>query len=342
MKPHSLVPALVLCTSAAACSRPAPQTVEMPPPPVTLSLTATTVRRTDTAAPAEAPAAAVSSTAVDGGVVAGDLADGGTVAASSPDASAPAPSSAPPTESTIATAALAGLDAQHAGLARCYDELLSTAPDAIGRVNVELAVTSANEITRVDVRVEGESPLASARSCIEAALRAGRFTATPAVGAVIRRSYSFVNPAIELAAPSPVRVQAPARNGRAGDATPAAAGAAASADAGAAASADAGASGAPTVRGVLTAAEVGEQLGQAVAALQTCYGTALRRASRAAGGGELRFSIQPDGQVASATWGASSEPIALMGECIGAAVRARRFRASGSPTNVRATVEFAR
>jgi hypothetical protein len=271
--------------------------------------------------------AAPSSLSADAGIPSSDAA----VAASAPDAGAQTAVEGAATRGPQA-AALAALDAQHARLASCYDGLLATAPDALGRVSVELAVTSANEITRVDVRVEGDGPLASARACIEAALRGARFTGTPAVGSVVRRSYSFVNPPVELSAPSALRVQAPARNGRPAETAPAAS---------ATATPDAGAS-AESPRGVLTAAEVGAQLAQATTALQACYATALRRASRAAGNGDLRFSIQQDGQVSSATWGASSEPIALMGECIGAAVRAQRFRASGTMANVRASVEFAR
>lgn len=289
----------------------------MPPPPESYSLTATTVRRTDTAAPSEsAPAAATEAPA-------------GDAAAPSADASAEAGAAAPVAAQTESTPAETGprlavrtaLDAQHAALARCYDEILVTAPEALGRVSVELSVTSAAVISRADVRVEGEGGLAQARTCIEAAMRAVRFTGIPTQGATIRRSYSFVNPAIDIVVAQPIRVQAPARNARPAEAPQAAA--------------------APA-RGVLTEAEVAAQITVATAPLQACYATALRRSARLAGSGEARFTIQPNGQVQSASWGATAQPIALMGECIGPALQALHFRNSGTGATVRATIEFAR
>lgn len=299
-------------TGVAHCTRPAPVTAEMPPPPETYSLTASTVRRTDTAAPtesapsAESPAAAP---ATDGAIVAD---------ASAPAAAASAESAA---ETGPRLAVRTALDAQHAALARCYDEILSTAPEALGRVSVELAVTSAGVISRTDVRVEGDGGLRQARPCIEAAMRAVRFTEIPAQGAVVRRSYSFVNPAVEIVVSQPMRVQAPARNARpAEQAQPSA----------------------QAARGVLTDAEVAPQLALATPALQACYATTLRRSARAAGAGELRISVQPNGEVQSTSWGATVEPIALMGDCIGAAIRAVRFRNTGTAANIRANLEFAR
>lgn len=317
-----LTPLALLSLSTAAlaahCTRPAPQVVEMPPPPETFSLTATTVKRTDTAAPAESAASAESPAAP---------AASDDAAAPSGDASAP---SAEPARDTVASAPDTGarlavrtaLDAQHASLARCYDEILSTSHEAQGRVSVEFSVTSAGVISRADVRVEGDGGLPQARSCIEAAMRAVRFTGIPTQGAIVRRSYSFVNPALDFAITAPLRVQAPARNAR-----PAAA-----------PSAEAAA----PARGVLTESEISTQLSLATPALQACYATTLRRASRAAGAGEVRMTLLPTGEVQSATWGSSVEPIALMGECIGTALRAARFRNSGTGANIRASIEFAR
>ena len=160
------------------------------------------------------------------------------------------------------------------------------------------------------------------RPCIETALRAATLTGMPSAGAVIRRSYSFVNPPVELAVSAPLEVRAPARGAAPAAATTPAAG--------------------ETPRGVLTEAEVRTQLSLAIPAMQACYATTLRRAARAAGNGELRIAIQPNGEVQSATWSASVEPIALMGECLGTAVRAQRFRNTGTAASVRAGVSFAR
>ncbi|MFO0562222.1 MAG: hypothetical protein U0269_29675 [Polyangiales bacterium] len=299
-------------TSVAHCTRPAPVTAEMPPPPETYSLTASTVRRTDTAAPTESAPSAESPAAA-------PAADGAVVAdASAPAAAASAESA---TETGPRLAVRTALDAQHAALARCYDEILSTAPEALGRVSIELAVTSAGVISRTDVRVEGDGGLRQARPCIEAAMRAVRFTEIPAQGAVVRRSYSFVNPAVEIVVSQAMRVQAPARNARpAEQAQPSA----------------------QAARGVLTDAEVAPQLALATPALQACYATTLRRSARAAGTGELRITVQPNGEVQSTSWGATVEPIALMGDCIGTAIRAVRFRNTGTAANIRANLEFAR
>lgn len=298
--------------SVARCTRPAPVTAEMPPPPETFSLTASTVRRTDTAAPSDAPASSAETATTD----AAALSD------ASADAAAPVASESEPTSDTGPRLAVrTALDAQHAALARCYDEILSTAPEALGRVSIELAVTSAGVISRADVRVEGEGGLRQARPCIEAAMRAVRFTGIPTQGAVVRRSYSFVNPAVDIVVAQAMRVQAPARNARpAEQAQPSAAAA----------------------HGVLTDGEVGPQLVLATPALQACYATTLRRHARAAGTGELRVSVQPNGEVQSTTWGATVEPIALMGDCIGTAIRAIRFRNTGTAANIRANIEFAR
>jgi len=296
--------------SVAHCTRPAPVTPEAPPPPETYSLTASTVRRTDTAAPGEsAPSADSPATAT---------AEDGAIAE---DASARAASGESDGETGPRLAVRTALDAQHAALARCYDEILSTAPEALGRVSVEFAVTSAGVISRTDVRVEGEGGLRQARPCIEAAMRAVRFTAIPAQGAIVRRSYSFVNPAVDIVVSQAIRVQAPARNARpAEQAQPSA----------------------QAARGVLTEAEVAPQLAMATPALQACYASTLRRNSRAAGTGELRVTVQPNGEVQSTSWGATVEPIALMGDCIGTAIRAVRFRNTGTGANIRANLEFAR
>lgn len=310
---------LLTAALAAHCTRPAPQVVEMPPPPETFSLTATTVKRTDTAAPAESAAAPAESAAAP----AANDAAASDASAAVDDASAAPSAEAPAVADTGARLAVrSALDAQHGALARCYDEILSTSHEAQGRVSVEFSVTSAGVISRADVRVEGEGGLQQARSCIEAAMRAVRFTGIPTQGAIVRRSYSFVNPALDFVITAPLRVQAPARNAR-----PAAA-----------PSAEAAA----PARGVLTESEIATQLSLATPALQACYATTLRRASRAAGAGEVRMTLLPTGEAQSATWGSSVEPIALMGECIGTALRAVRFRNSGTGANIRASIEFAR
>jgi hypothetical protein len=318
MKSTAALSVLALATSLAACTRPAPQTPSIPAAPETFSLTATTVRRTDTAAPAADTAAAPAGDTAAPAAAVGDAAT--PAVAATEDASAPA-SATPAAESPAHVAARTALDAQHAALAHCYDEILSTAPEAVGRANVEIAVNPGGAISRVEVRVDGDGGLAQARTCIEAAMRAVRFTEIPGVGAVVRRSYSFVNPPVEIAVSQALRVQPPAR-GAAAAAAPTA----------------------PTAsaRGVLTDAEVGAQMALAVPALQACYATTLRRAARAAGTGEVRFSVQGNGEVASATWSSAVAPIALMGECVGAAARALRFRSSGTAANVRANIEFAR
>jgi hypothetical protein len=213
------------------------------------------------------------------------------------------------------------LDAQHGAIAQCYNGILAENAGAAGRMNVDIAVTSAGVVTRADVRVEGGGPLEQAKSCVEAALRAAHFTGISPLGAVLRRAYNFVNPPVDVAVEQALRVQALARN-----AQPAAVPAPA----------------AVTTAGVLAPAEIAGLLATATPALQQCYATTLRRAARAAGTGEVRFNIGADGAVTSATWGSAVEPIALMGECVGAAVRALHFRSNGTVTNARSSIEFVR
>ncbi|MBL8679056.1 MAG: hypothetical protein JNK05_07810 [Myxococcales bacterium] len=301
----------------AHCARSTPPVAWTNPEPETFSFEATTVKRTDTAAPAAETAAATPAADSDAGAAtpAGDSDAGAPSAGAS---ATPAASSAGAPDSAARAAVRAALDAQHAALAHCYDEILSTAPEAAGRVNVEFAVSNANAVTRLDVRVEGEGGLAQARACIETAMRAVTFTGMPATGGVVRRSYSFVNPPIELTIAQPLEVRS----------RPAAAAAAA-------ASAEA-------AHGVLTDAEVRNQLSVALPAMQACYATALRRARTAAGAGDMRVTLRPNGEVEAAAWSSSVEPIALMGDCLGAAVRAQRFRNSGTGATVRASVTFAR
>jgi hypothetical protein len=289
------------------------QTVFRLQDPEAYALGAVTVRRTDTAAPTEATEEPAAPTPA--------AADAGADAAVA-DASAATAASAPSTDNAATRAVRATLDAQHAAIARCYDEILSTAPEALGRVNVELAVNGSGVLTRTDVRPEGEGGLPQVRPCIEAALRTLRFSQMPAFGAVVRRTYTFVNPPLEIRLAQPLRVQAPARNARPAEAPQPAAAAAA--------------------RGVLTEAEVAPQLTLATPALQACYATTLRRAARAAGDGELRVTVQPNGEVQSSTFRATVEPIALMGDCLGTAVRAVRFRNSGTGATIVATIQFAR
>ncbi len=299
---------------AAHCAQPVQQTVFRLQDPEAYALGTVTVRRTDTAAPTAETAAepAAPTPAVD----AGASADGAVA-----DASVSTPA-APASDNAATRTVRATLDAQHAAIARCYDEVLSTAPEALGSVNVELAVNGSGVLTRTDVRPEGAGGLPQVRPCIEAALRTLRFSQIPAFGAVIRRTYTFVNPPVEVRLAQPLRVQAPARNARPAEAPQPAAAAAA--------------------RGVLAEAEVAPQLTLAIPALQACYATTLRRAARAAGDGELRVTVQPNGEVQSSTWRATVEPIALMGDCLGTAVRAVRFRNSGTGATIVATLQFAR
>jgi hypothetical protein len=171
------------------------------------------------------------------------------------------------------------------------------------------------------VGVEGEGGLRQVKPCIESVIRAVRFTDIPAQGAVIRRSYSFVNPPVEIVVSQAMRVQAPARNARPAEpAQPSA----------------------QAARGVLTEAEIVSQLASAMPALQACYASTLRRSSRATGTGELRFSLQPNGEVQGGSWTSEVDPIAQMGSCIGPAIRAVRFRNTGTAANVRVNIEFVR
>lgn len=315
------VPSLVALGLFAHCARSTPPVAWNPPEPETFSFEATTVKRTDTQAPAPEASAATPATDGDAGAAGAAAASDSDASAQTADASAtPAGGASGAPDSAARTAVRAALDAQHAALAHCYDEILSTAPEAAGRVNVEFAVSNANAVTRLDVRVEGEGGLPQARACIETAMRAVTFAGMPAAGAVVRRSYSFVNPPMDLTIAQPIEVRAPAR-------TAAAAAAAPSAEA---------------ARGVLTDAEVRNQLSVAIPAMQACYATALRRARTAAGAGEMRVTLRPNGEVEGAAWSSSVEPIALMGDCLGAAVRAQRFRNSGTGANVRANITFAR
>jgi hypothetical protein len=257
--------------------------------PTSISLEAATVRRTDATTSAEGSA--------------------NTNTEGSTDA-APASSAGGDFRTTVQAA----LDAQLGTFARCYEEVLATAPEATGRVNVQLTVTPSSTVASAQARAEGEGGLAQLRPCVEAALRAVQLSGAPAGGAVVTRSYSF-----ELTLSQPIEIRPPARRP-----TPAPQ---------------------PSMeaaRGVLTESEVSAQMALALPATQACYATALRRAARLAGTGELSITLQPNGEVQSVAMTSSVDGIAAMSECVGAAVRAVRFRNSGTGASVRATFNFTR
>jgi hypothetical protein len=293
MKP-TLAASAVTLIALAHCARPAPPPEPVRLDPTSISLEAATVRRTDATASAEGSA----------------------------NTSAEGSSDAAPTSSAggdFRTTVQAALDAQLGSFARCYEEVLATAPEATGRINVRIVVTPSSLVASAQATAEGEGGLAQLRPCVEAALRALQLSGAPAGGAVVTRSYSFVNPPIELTLSQPIEIRPPARR-----------------------STPAPQPSTEAARGVLTESEVSAQMALAVPATQACYATALRRAARLAGTGELSITLQPNGEVQSVAMTSSVDGIAAMSECVGAAVRAVRFRNSGTGASVRATLNFAR
>jgi len=148
----------------------------------------------------------------------------------------------------------------------------------------------------------------------------------------IRRSYSFVNPAIELTVAAPITVNPPRRvpAGRH------------PADVASAAPSAASSSPPEGATGPLTAAELASALESHVAELGACYATALRAARTAAGAAALNLTIGGDGAVSAAEFTSEVAGLATMHDCVGATMRAARFRASGTGATVHVPVMFAR
>jgi hypothetical protein len=282
---------LVACGGAQTPAAP-----PAPPQPVEVSLEAATVRRGEAA-----PAAPTSEPAQ---VAAGG--DGGVATPAAPPVNA------------VAEAVRQALDARHAALVQCYDDVLRQSPDAVGRMAVELVANDVGTIERVSTRVEGEGSLARARPCVEQALRAVQLTNPPPQGMRIRRSYSFVNPPVEITVATPLAITS-RRPRRAAPATPAEA---------------------PT--GVLREAEVVAVLTDHAGDLQTCYANLLRTVRNAAGSATLTFTVSGEGAVTEAALADAQPPLDGMRDCIVAAVRALRFRGTGTAANVRYPLTFAR
>ena len=256
-----------------------------------------------------------------------------------------APESPSPVGSEISQAVLHALNAKHAAIAHCYDEVLRTVPEAVGRISVEIALTASGTVERVTGTTEGEGGIGNARVCIEDALRSIHVEGVPSTGVHVRRSYSFVNPAIEITVGTPLaiasrRIVAP--RPRPGTT----AGTAARTDAGAAGDASAetasGDAAAPAGPAVLTEADLVTALTEHQGELNACYATLLRTARTAAGTATLNFTVGPDGVVPEAALANAEGPLAGVGECIATAARGIHFRSSGTAVTAHYPLTFAR
>jgi hypothetical protein len=156
-------------------------------------------------------------------------------------------------------------------------------------------------------------------------------TGVPANGVRIRRSYSFVNPPVELTVADPVTVNPPRR----GAARPATATASA---------APASSSSAPVegATGPLTLGEVAPVITAHATDLSACYATALRSARTAAGNANLAVTVGGDGAVSAAQLQSETPALVTMNDCAGTAARAWHFRASGTGATIHVPLVFAR
>ena len=235
---------------------------------------------------------------------------------------------APPSSSAVSTAARRALDARHVSIAQCYATLLRTSADAVGRIAVDIAIGAEGHPTRVSARTEGEGGIGNARVCVENALRAMQMTGVPANGVRIRRSYSFVNPAVELTVADPITVNPPRRS---------------TARTAAAATASASPSGPPEgATGPLTLAEVTPFVTTHAADLSACYATALRTARTASGAATFVLTVGGGGAVSQSAFQSEVPALATMSDCAMAAAHAWHFRASGTGATVHVSLAFAR
>ena len=238
---------------------------------------------------------------------------------------------APPTGSVATQAARRSVDSRHGAIAQCYATLLRTTPDAVGRIATEIVIAGNGHVERVSGRTEGEGGIGNARVCVETALRGLEIPNPPAAGLRIHRSYSFVNPPLELTLATPITVSPPVHVA-AGHHSAVASAAPSAAPSGPAEGAT----------GPLTLAELSSALAAHGAELSTCYATALRTAHTAAGAGSLVLTLGGDGTVSAAEFTSEAAAVASMHECIGTAMRAVRFRSSGTGATVHVPMVFAR
>ncbi|MEI8255216.1 MAG: hypothetical protein WCJ30_06030 [Deltaproteobacteria bacterium] len=239
---------------------------------------------------------------------------------------------APPSGSPLAQSARRGLDGRHGAVAQCYATILRTTAEAVGRIAAEITVSSNGHVERVSARTEGEGGIGTARVCVEAALRGFEVANVPPAGLRIRRSYSFVNPPIELSVAAPLAITPPRR-------APAARRGAAAASAAPSAAPTGPAEGAT---GPLTVAELTPALEAHTGELAVCYATALRTARTAAGAATLNLTVGGDGVVTAAELTSEAPAVAAMSECVGTAMRAIHLRASGTGATVHVPVTYAR
>lgn len=136
----------------------------------------------------------------------------------------------------------------------------------------------------------------------------------------IRRSYSFVNPPVDITVSSPLTVTARRPGRRPVTTTPTS----------------------NTATGLLTETEITNAVGEHVTELQNCYATLLRTARTASGNATLQFTIHGDGQVSEASLSDTTPPLDGMNQCITDAVRTWRFRATGTGARVRYPLQFTR
>jgi hypothetical protein len=232
-------------------------------------------------------------------------------------------SEAPPSGTPMQQAVQHALDARHAAVAQCYATALRQAPDAVGRIAVEMSFTPEGHVDRVNGHIDGEGGLGNARVCVETALRAAVVSATSANGLRVRRTYAFQNPPVEITLASPITLTPPPHGLRApsSEAPPAAA---------------------DSVAGPLSDAEVSTALSEHQPALQLCYGTALHASRNAAGGATLTITVGGTGAVSDARFASEAPTLSSASDCVVAAVRAIHFRASGTGASVHARLTFQR
>lgn len=228
-------------------------------------------------------------------------------------------------DTSTAAKARAALDAVHAHLLACYESTLHQIPEALGRLHVDVAFGPNGAVQRVQARPDqGATGLGVMRGCVEDALRRARMTSAPPAGARVRRSYSFINPPVEITVQQGMVVtpRRPSSTVR-----PSATGAQ---------------PGGGAVAGPLTAAEVEATVQGAAPALSACFSSFLRANRNAQGDFGVDMHVAPDGTVIEATAGVSDVSLEGISDCVLSAMRALRFRASGSPATVHYTLRFQR
>lgn len=235
----------------------------------------------------------------------------------------------PPGESLEAMAHRA-LDAAQVDLVHCYESLLVEHPEAEGRVEAQLDLSSRGDIARAHLDRDGDS-IAPMMSCLRDVLTGLHIRGVSPRGRYVSRMYTFRNPPIDRVVYTPVDVIAtapPPRRAR--GRRPAAQ--AATPDAPPATTP-------PPAPGSLRAAEIVRAVTD-VPALRACATTALRRLRRAEPTGSLLFTVEADGRVTDARFERRPPWPAPVVTCVQNAATALRLRPSGITVHAQVPLRF--